>query len=459
MPTGVRRAYAVCAVAAFGAFLYGYDTGAFSGAQLFVRQRFQMSPGLFGCVTAALLLGCLLATTGGLGLQEHLGARRCLGLAAALFVVGSLGAAFAPSPLVLVLFRLLSGTATGIISIAAPLYVTEMAPPAQRGRLGLLYQLSLTLGVLAGLAVGWLLATTTPPALAWRWMLASTAAPSVLLLALVSRLPESPRWLLLRGREMEAQAVLQSIRDPGQAAVEFAAARDTGVATGGGSYRDLLRPGMRWALLTGMLLGLFNNWTGGTGVGSYLPVLFEQGGYPAAGDALAVVLLVLCLNLVFALLSVWLVDHVPRRSLWMGTAVAMAVSVAALGSAYHVGLKGPWIIALVLLVNVCHALGLAPLPWLMISELYAGPLRVRAVSACTTVLWLSGFSCVLTFPPLAAWSQRHLGSPALPFWMYAGMSLLALLFGWRLLPETRGKTLDQIARHFTPEADARGTRP
>ena len=141
----------------------------------------------------------------------------------------------------------------------------------------------------------------------------------------------------------------------------------------------------------------------------------------------------------------------------MSTAGAMALAIASLGWAYHAGVTGPVIIGLVLLTIMCHALGLAPLPWLMISELYSGPLRIRAVSVCTTVLWLSGFTSVLTFPPLAAWSERQIGSIAAPFWVYAGMSLLALLFGWRLLPETRGKTLDEVARHFTRRGRASDT--
>jgi MFS transporter, SP family, xylose:H+ symportor len=138
---------------------------------------------------------------------------------------------------------------------------------------------------------------------------------------------------------------------------------------------------------------------------------------------------------------------VGRRVLWMSTAGGMVVSMALLGWAYQAGVTGPVILGLTLLVIMCHALGLAPLPWLMISELYSGPLRVRAISICTTVLWLSGFTCVLAFPPLAAWSERVIGSAAGAFWVFAGVSLLALFFGWRRLPETRGKTLEEIARH------------
>jgi SP family arabinose:H+ symporter-like MFS transporter len=437
----------VCAVAAFGAFLFGYDSGAFGGAQILVRQCFQMSPVMFGCTASALLLGCLLATVGGLWIQEHLGARKCLACGAALFALGSLSAAFAPSAAALVLFRLLSGVATGVISIAAPMYISEMAPPAQRGRLGLLYQLSLTVGALLGMAVSWLLATRLSPDVAWRCMLGSTAAPSVFLLVLLTKLPESPRWLLTQGRAADALAVMQSIRSAEQATAELDAMRG-GSGSVGGSYRELLGPGICWALLAGVLLGLFNNWTGGTGVASYLPVLFQQGGFPVVGDALAVVLLVSCVNVGFTVVSIWLVDHVGRRALWMSTAGGMTLAVGALGCAYHAGVTGPSVIALVLLTVMCHALGLAPLPWLMISELYSGPLRVRAVSVCTTVLWLSGFTSVLSFPLLAAWSEQHIGSIAAPFWAYAGMSLLALLFGWRLMPETRGKTLDEVARHF-----------
>lgn len=447
VPPAGSRANFVCAIAAFGAFLYGYDVGTFGGGQIFIREHFQMVPLVFGLVASALMLGCLLATTGGIRIQEHLGSRTCLGLAAALFAAGSLGAALAPSVTVLVLFRLVSGVATGIISVAAPIYITEIAPPARRGRLGLLYQLVLVTGVPLGMALGWLLATTLPPDLAWRWLLGSTAVPSVVLLFLLTKIPESPRWLLAQRRETEAMAVMQTIRDPGQITGELDAIR-AGAGRTRSSYRDLLRPGIRWALLTGVLLGFFNNWTGGMAVSIYLPTLFQQGGFTVAGDALAVTLLVVCVNVGFTVLSIWLVDRVGRRALWMSTAGGMTVSIALLGWAYHVGVTGPAIMGLMLLVIMCHAIGLGALPWLMISELYSGPVRVRAVSVCTTVLWLSAFTSVLVFPPLVAWSERQIGSAAGAFWVFAGTSLLALLFGWRMLPESKGKTLEEVSRHW-----------
>ncbi len=443
------RVLFACGVAAFGGFLFGYDQGTFSGAQIFIRQYFHMSPLMFGCATSALMLGCLLATMGGLWMQERLGARACLSVAAALLTVGALCAAAAPNATVLTVFRMLSGTAIGIISIASPVYITEIAQPARRGRMGLLYQLLITIGVLMGMTLGWLLATTLTPNLVWRCLLGSPAVPGLVLLLLSRYIPTSPRWLLTHGREKEALAVMKTLRNSEQAAAELGAMRaGAGAGISSGSFRDLLGPGIRWAVLTGLLLGLFNNWTGGSGIGSYLPILFQWGGFPIAGDALAVVLLVSCVNVGFTVVSIRLVDRVGRRTLWIGTAATMTLLTATLGLAFHVGMAGPAIVILILLVVICHALGLAPIPWLMISELYSGPLRVRAVSVCTTVLWLSGFTCILTFPPLAAWSQRWIGSIAGPFWIYAGMSLLALVFGWRLLPETRGKTLDEIARHF-----------
>jgi MFS transporter, SP family, arabinose:H+ symporter len=455
---GYYRVLFACAAAAFGGFLFGYDQGTFSGAQIFVRRYFQMTPLTFGCATSALMLGCLLATFGGLWIQEHLGARKCLSVAAILLTVGALCAASAPNAAALVAFRMLSGLAIGIISIASPVYITEIAPPARRGGLGLLYQLLLTIGVLTGIALGWLLAVTLAPHVVWRYLLGSTALPSLILLLLSRFIPTSPRWLLTHGREAEAMAVMQTIRETGQAAAELEAMR-VGSQKPEGSFRDLLGPGIRWAILTGVLLGLFNNWTGGSGVGSYLPTLFQWGGFPIAGDALAVVLLASCVNVGFTVVSIRLVDRVGRRTLWMSTAATMTLLAAALGLVFHAGMTGPVIVILILLMVICHALGLAPIPWLMISELYSGPLRVRAVSVCTTVLWLSGFTCVLTFPPLAAWSQRWIGSIAGPFWIYAGMSLLALLFGWRLLPETRGKTLDEVARHFHSREQPEETLP
>jgi MFS family permease len=417
-PKAAARVPLTCAVAAFGGFPFGFDQGTFTGAQIFINQYFHMTPLTFGCTTSAMTLGGLLATAGGLWMQEHLGARKCLSVAAIFLTVGSLGAATASNAAVLAAFRMLSGMGIGIISIASPTYIAEIAPSDRRGRLVLLYQLLLAIGSILGFALSWLLTIALPSHLVWRCLLGSTVVPSLILLLLSRYIPAGPRLLLIQSRVKE------------------------------GSWRDLLGPGIRWALLTGVLLGVFGNWTGGAGIGPYLPLLFQRGGFPAAGNALAVVLLLSCVFLGFMIISIRLVDCVGRRTLWMSTAGAMALSMASLGLAFHNGVTGPLIVGLILLIVMCHGLGLGPLPWLMISELYAGPLRTRAISLCTAVMWLSGFAGVLMFPPLAACSQHWIGSIAGPFWIYAAMSLLALIFGWRLLPETRGKTLEEVARHF-----------
>jgi len=441
------RALLACAVAAFGGFPFGFDQGTFSGAQIFIHQYFHMTPLTFGCTTSAMTLGGFLATIGGIGLQEHFGARKCLTAAAILLTIGSLCAASVSNAWALAVFRMLSGMGIGIISIASPAYIAEIAPPARRGRLGLIYQLLLAVGSLLGFALSWLLASTLSPHLVWRFLLGSTAVPSLILLLLSRYIPASPRWLLIRGREAEALAIIRTIRNVEQAEAELAAMRIDSPKKEG-SHRDLLGPGVRWAMLTGVLLGLFGNWTGGTGIGPYLPLIFQRGGFPAASNALAVVLLLSCVYLGFVMVSTRLVDCVGRRTLWMSTAGGMALSMASLGLVFHAGATGAVIVGLILLIVISHGLGLGPLPGLMISELYAGPLRTRAISICTAVVWLSGFSSVLMYPSLAAWSQRWIGSMAGPFWVYAGMSLLALVFGWRLLPETRGKTLEEITRYF-----------
>lgn len=437
-------AYYVSFVAAIGGFLFGYDLLMIAGAQIFVRKYFDLSAGQFGFATSSAILGCILGPTLGAYLCDKIGRKSVLVIAAVLFAVGAVWTALPNTIAVFNAFRILGGIGVGLASLASPLYIAEIAPPEIRGRLGLMYQLAITIGSVAATLVAWLLSSTLPDSISWRWMFASTIVPVFGFVVLLLTVPQSPRWLAGVGREKDAMAILTRIGGSDSAGREMEAIKAS-LEEETGSLRELLQPGIRMALLTGVLLAVFNQWTGWSGVAFYIPTLFQMAGYAKASDAIGASLVPLIANVFLTLVAVWLVDRVGRRPLWLITSAFMMVCLIGMGLMFHFGARGPVVVLMVLLIIAPHAIGLGCLPWLMMSEIYPTRIRARAVSVSTTFLWIAGFIGPLAFPKIVEISQHTIGSPAGVFWLYAAVCVASLVFGLRLLPETKGRNLEEIA--------------
>lgn len=441
------NALILSSIAAIGGFLFGYDLVAISGAQIFLRDYFHLSSAQLGFAVSSAVLGCTIGSAAGAHLSDRIGVKAVMRSAGLLLIAGSVGTALPAGIAAFNAFRILGGIGVGLLSLASPMYIAEIAPAKERGRLGLMYQLAITMGALAVTVVSWLLAGSLSHDTCWRWMLASIAIPSAAFLALLTRMPHSPRWLAGRGRTDEAYDILAAASGPDSATGEM---QDivSSLDRESGSFRELLAPGMGLALLTGLLLAFFNNWTGWGATGFYLPTIFRMSGYNNASDAIGMAVIPNAVNILLALVAIRLVDRVGRRPLWIVTSAAMAVALVLMGIAFHIRLGGSVILILTLCVLAPHAIGLGGLPWLMMSELFPTRIRARGVSVCTTFLWLSAFTGPLAFPRLVAVSQKTIGSPAGVFWIYASIALLALVFGVTLLPETKGKTLEAIAKSW-----------
>jgi len=443
------RAYLffVCLSAAMGGFCFGYDGGAFGGAQIFIRQYFLLAPGQFGLIIAASALGCLPAPLLGAPICDRFGSKRVMVLSAALLLAGTLGSASATTMPALLGFRIFTGLGVGLISLASPLFIAEIASSDRRGRLGFLYQVGIITGSLLGVVAAWLVARSLTGDTAWRLIVLTSAAPSLLFLALALRLPASPRWLARHGHQDQALAILCRINGSkvAQAVLEEIGAP----AARAVAWKELFGPVLRPILLVGLLLALLNNWTGWSAVASYLPTIFQMGGYPDPGKAVGVTIIPTALAMVFTLAAVALIDRIGRRPLWIFTSAAMALFLMLLGLVFHLRMSGPVVLGVTLLVSLPHAMGLGPIPWLMISEIFPTPARARAMSLCTSVLWLGSFFAVSMVPKAMSLSQRLLGSPAGVYWAFAAVCVLSVIFGWRLLPETRGRTLEEIAANYT----------
>jgi SP family arabinose:H+ symporter-like MFS transporter len=445
---GRGYAYFVAFVAAVGGFLFGYDLLIINGAQIFLRDYFHLSPGELGFATSSAILGCVAGPTLGAYLCDRLGRKSTLIIAALLFAAGAVGTGIPRSITAFNVFRIIGGVGVGLASLASPLYIAEIAPAPRRGRLGIMYQLAITVGATAAVVVAWWIARSVPDiAVNWRWMFASMLVPVVAFVALLLAVPQSPRWLVGQNRPAEALAILTKINGPAAAQKDLAEIQAS-LQVESGSLAELFQPGIRTALLTGILLGLFNNWTGWSGVAYYLPTLFQMGGYADASDAIGVTVVPIAAHFFLTFVAIWLVDRVGRRPLWLWTSAAMIGCLVLMGLVFHYQVQGPVVILMLLLIAVPHAVGFGPLPWLMMSEIYPTRIRARAVSISTTFLWIAGFTGTLAFPTLAKVSEQRIGSVAGIFWMYAVICVGALMFGWKLLPETKNRSLEEIGQSW-----------
>jgi MFS transporter, SP family, arabinose:H+ symporter len=439
-----RFAFGVAFVASAGGFLFGYDLAIVSGANLYLKDVFHLSPAEFGFATASAALGCLLGPFLGLWMCDAFGRNRTMMLACILLGVSALFTAIPNDMITFNVFRIIGGIGVGLCSVAAPLYISETSTPRLRGGLGTMYQLAIVVGCVTAPFVSYLIVQWAPDATAWRWMFASELLPVGVFAVLLFLLPGSPRWLAERGRTAEALHVLTRVGGPDFAKEEMEQIQHA-LNEEPGRFSDLFAPGVRYALLIGLLLAFFNNWTGWSVIAGYIPMLFEASGIKDRGMAflqyavtygfMGLVTAVACLT----------VDRWGRRPLWMVACALMTVVTLLTGAVFYYHLSGWPVLVVILLCTVPHGLALGPLPWLMMSEIFPIRLRGRAVSLTTAFLWLTIFAGAQLFPLMSEYSEKKLGSVAGVFWLFSAVSILGLLFGWRMLPETKGRTLEEIA--------------
>ncbi|MGH9162711.1 MAG: sugar porter family MFS transporter [Vicinamibacteraceae bacterium] len=443
-------AFFVSFVASIGGFLFGYDLVIISGAQIYLRDQFALSPAQFGFATSSAVLGCIVGPSLGAVLCDRLGRKSTLLVASFLFVAGAIGSALPNDIGTFNVFRILGGVGVGLASIASPMYIAEIAPARSRGRLGIMYQLAITVGALAATVVAYYLAIYLPPDVSWRWMFASVAVPVVAFVGLLLFVPQSPRWLAEQGRYWEAEQVLARIDPDIDSHVQLEEIRSS-LSRESGSLRELLEPSMRKPLSIGIVLAVLNNWTGWTSVAFYLPTLFQRAGYAEASAAIGQNVIVQAASVLMTAVAIWLVDRWGRRPLWLATSAAMSLSLLMAGLVFQLQIVGPLVVGVVLLCMAPHSIGLGPLPWLMMSEIYPTRIRARAVAVSTTFLWLAAFSGPYAFPMLDEASRKAIGSGAGVFWLYSAICVFSFLWALRFLPETKGRSLEQIGRLWTRE--------
>ena len=443
--------FLIAFIATIGGFLFGYDLSLIGAANSFLKDQFHLGEAALGFTTASAALGCVFGPFLGAWLCDRIGRERTMMVAAALLAVGALMTAFANTVFLFNAFRILGGIGVGLCSIASPMYIAEVAPARIRGRLGVMYQLAIVIGSTAAPLAAYVIVRVFPDTVSWRWMFGSQMAFVVLFAAFLFRLPPSPRWLAERGRFKEAAEVLTRVHGIETAELELRDIKNS-LAQEPSTFLELWRPGIRYALVIGLFLAFFNNWTGWSAMGGYIPILLEMAGVKERQSAILQFSLTYLAMALMTVASMFLIDRAGRRPLWIFASIFMALITFVTGSVFHYQVHGILVLLIITLCTVPHGLALGPLPWLMMSEIFPTRIRAKAVAVTTTFLWIVIFTCGLFFPMLTGWSQRNMGSIAGAFWVFTFVCICAAYFGFKLLPETRGRTLEEIGRSW-PNTD------
>ena len=432
-------------VAALGGLLFGYDTAVISGAIGFLKERFGLNEYMVGWAASSALVGCIAGALLAGALSDRFGRKNALRLAALLFLVSAIGTALPRDLATFVVFRIVGGVGVGAASLLSPLYIAEVSPPRIRGRLVSLNQLAIVSGMLLVYFVNLMVQRLGDQAWnvdhGWRWMFGSEALPASLFLLLLYAVPESPRWLAKQGRSREALSVLALVSPGPQAGAELARIEQA-LAQESASFGQLFHGGMRMALVIGVVLAVFQQVTGINAILYYAPTIFQAAG--AAGDAAFVqTVSVGAVNLVFTFVAIWLVDKAGRKALLLAGTALQCTALFLVGAFYYAGSQSVWVLVCILIYVAAFAMAMGPVVWVILSEIFPTRIRGLAMSVATLVLWTSCFAVSQTFPILV----EHLGS-AWTFWLYAALSAASFVFTLRVVPETKGRSLEEIEQSF-----------
>ena len=448
--------WTISLVAAMGGLLFGYDWVVIGGAKPFFEKTFGLTTAFeVGWANSCALVGCLVGSMITGALSDRLGRKKLLIAAALLFAGSSVLTGWAGSFSAFVTWRIAGGVAIGMASSLSPMYIAEVAPAHLRGRLVAVNQLTIVIGILAAQIVNWIIAVRLPfldaidveaeraawnVAYGWRWMFTAVTVPSILFFAGALFVPESPRWLQASGAREKARRVLARIGGEAYAAVESAEIERTLVQRNSGSseWKALLEPRVRSIVLVGVALAVLQQWSGINSIFNYAEEIFRSAGY-GIGDIMFNIVITGTINLVFTLVAIGLVDRVGRRTLMLAGCAAIGVSHLLLGGAYAAGLKGLPVLVLTLCSLGAYALSLAPVTWVLIAEIFPNRVRGAAVSVAVSALWVACFILTFAFPLL----QRTAGIAA-TFWIYAAICFAGFFFVRARVPETKGRSLEQI---------------
>ncbi len=448
--------FLVCFIAAIGGFLFGFDTAVISGVLGFVSKDFHFSLFMEGWFVSSALLGCVIGVAAAGKLSDRFGRKKIMLLSASLFFISALGCMLANSSELLISFRLVGGLGIGVASMICPLYIAEFSPSHFRGRMVALYQLAITLGIVAAYFTNaylvnvsihnsfngllhWIVTVDV-----WRSMIGIGMIPAFFFLLFLFLVPESPRWLVMNGKEIEALKHLQKITTKGAAIGEVNEIKES-MKGETGSLKELFSPVYRVALIIGLALPFLSQVSGINAIIYFGPAILDKAGF-SLGDALGGQVTIGIINVLFTFVAIFTVDRWGRKPLLLLGISGAVLSLLILGFLFKLNvLEGPWILIFILLFIACFAFSFGPVSWIIISEIFPTSIRGRAMSLATLSLWVANFF-VGQMTPLML-KSNHWG-PAATFWTFAVLCAPGLWLTWKLIPETKGKTLEDIEKFW-----------
>ncbi|TNJ45843.1 sugar porter family MFS transporter [Tamlana fucoidanivorans] len=446
---------AISLVSALGGLLFGYDWVVIGGAKPFYEQFFQIAnnSSMQGWAMSSALLGCVLGAVLSGFISDLLGRKKSLIIASVLFTISALGTGLADNFSFFIIYRVIGGIGIGLASTISPMYIAEVAPAKFRGRFVSINQLSIVIGILAAQIVNWLIAEPIPESVlpeellhswngqtGWRIMFLAELVPAILFFVLMFLIPMSPRFLIKFNKEEKALAVLKKIGGNNYAFEELNSIKSTFQNSGAEkpSLSDFKSSKVKRILIIGLVLAVFQQWCGINIIFNYAQEIFTAAGY-SVGDMLFNIVITGSVNLIFTLVAMKTVDSWGRRKLMLLGSLGLAIVYLVLGTTYYFEFKGLPVLILVITAIGIYSMSLAPITWVVLSEIFPNKIRGIAMSLATFALWIACFMLTFTFPLL----NEALGAYG-TFYIYSGICVLGFLFILKKLPETKGKTLEEI---------------
>lgn len=446
----------MAAVAAIGGILFGYDTAVISGTTDIVRNQFSLSASGEGWYVGCALIGSIIGVLCAGSLSDYIGRKITMLISAAFFSISAIGCAVCGSFDALVAFRIIGGVGIGIVSIVSPIYISEVSPAKIRGTLVSLYQLAVTAGFLLAYLANWAIDAGIDPsaaadaglwsrmfnAEAWRGMLGSETLPALLFLFIIFFIPESPKWLIIKGKPSEATAVLSRILgSEDEIGAEVEATRSSS-GEDNGKWSDLLKPGVLVAVLAGCAIAILGQFMGVNAVLYYGPKIFSEAGFD---NPMFSTVLVGLVNFATTVLAVFIIDKVGRKQLIYWGVSGMIICLIAIGIYFATGgaLGNGFMLAFFLAYVFCCAISISAIVFVLLSEMYPNSIRGRAMSLAGFMLWVGTYLVGQLTPVLLEWSQAG------TFFIFAVMCVPYMLIMWKVIPETTGKTLEEIEEYWT----------
>lgn len=440
-------------VAALGGLLFGYDTGVISGAIGFLSKYWNLNKDMEGWAASSVLVGCILGAASAGMLSDWLGRKKVMLITAVLFTVSAVGSAVPRNLAEFAIARLLGGVGIGAASMLSPLYISEIAPAEIRGRLVSVNQFAIISGILLVYFVNAIVAhmgdrigsEAWNVAYGWRWMFASGTLPAVLFLVMLTVVPESPRWLIKRGRLEEARGVLAKLGADAESQIAEIARTISGES---GSIAQLFQSGIRKPMMIAIVLAVLQQITGINVVLYFAPEIFKSAGLEAKA-AIVQTVAVGVVNGLFTVIAILIVDRIGRKPLLLLASLGMCVSLVLLGGAFVMQrFEGPWVLLFTLAYVASFAVAMGPVVWVVLAEIFPTRIRGTAMSVATVCLWVACWVVTQTFPKML----EELAGKS--FFVYAVMCVISVIFVAIYVPETKGKTLEEIETWWKREKAA-----